>query len=72
MINLNLRRYRSFHSFIMNRMVAIGACSFFDKKPAIRVEWENPTGQFCTIFLIYNHFMQNRKFPDNIVSLLSA
>jgi len=43
-------RHRSMHNFIMNLIAALAAYSFFDKKPAIRFEWEKPTGQlalFC-------------------------
>jgi hypothetical protein len=34
----------------MNLIAALGAYSLFDKKPAIKVEWKQPTGQlelFC-------------------------
>ena len=30
---------------IMNLISALAAYSFFDKKPAIKVEWEEPNGQ---------------------------
>ena len=39
-------RHRSLHNFIMNLIAALVAYSFFDKKPAIRFDREQPTGQF--------------------------
>ena len=40
-------RHRSVHNFIMNLISALAAYSFFDKKPAIKVEREEPVGQLC-------------------------
>jgi hypothetical protein len=43
-------RHRSIHNFIMNLITAIGAYSLFDKKPAIKVEWQQLIAQlalFC-------------------------
>jgi hypothetical protein len=37
--------HRSIHNFIMNLIAALGAYSLFDKKPAIKVEWQQPTAQ---------------------------
>ena len=38
-------RHRALHNFIMNLISAIAAYCFFDKKPAIRFNIEQPTGQ---------------------------
>ena len=42
-------RHRSIHNFIMNLIAALGAYCFFDKKPAIKVDFEPQYGQL-TIF----------------------
>lgn len=36
--NIGHSRHRSIHNFFMNLITALGAYSFFDKKPSIRVE----------------------------------
>jgi hypothetical protein len=38
-------RHRSVHNFIMNLIAALGAYCFFDKKPAIKVDFEAQHGQ---------------------------
>jgi hypothetical protein len=43
-------RHRSFHNFIMNLIAALGACSFFDKKPSIKFEMENQHGQLAIFY----------------------
>jgi len=40
-------RHRSIHIFIMNLIAALGAYSFFDKKPAIKVDFEPQYGQLA-------------------------
>jgi hypothetical protein len=40
-------RHRSLHNFIMNLIAALGAYSFFDKKPAIRFDMKPQTGQIA-------------------------
>jgi len=40
-------RHRSLHNFIMNLIAALGAYSFFDKKPAIRFDMVPQTGQIA-------------------------
>jgi len=42
-------RHRSIHNFIINLIAALGAYCFFDKKPAIRVEFVPQNGQL-TLF----------------------
>jgi hypothetical protein len=37
--------HRSVHNFIMNLIAALGAYSLFDKRPAIKVEWQHSSGQ---------------------------
>ena len=43
-------RHRSIHNFIMNLIAALGAYSFFDKKPAIKVDLEPQYGQLAMLF----------------------
>jgi hypothetical protein len=43
-------RHRSLHNFIMNLIAALGAYSFFDKKPAIRYDMEVPAGQLSLFY----------------------
>ncbi|MDR1120649.1 MAG: IS982 family transposase, partial [Dysgonamonadaceae bacterium] len=43
-------RHRSLHNFIMNLIAALGAYSFFDKKPAIKLERELPSGQLSLFY----------------------
>lgn len=43
-------RHRSIHNFFMNLIAALGAYSFFDKKPAIRFEREYETKQLALFF----------------------
>jgi hypothetical protein len=38
-------RHRAMHNFIMNLISALVAYSFFDKKPAIQFDIQQPTGQ---------------------------
>ena len=40
-------RHRSIHNFIMNLIAALGAYCFFDKKPAIKVDFEPQYGQLA-------------------------
>jgi hypothetical protein len=40
-------RHRSMHNFVMNLISALAAYSFFEKKPAIRFDIEEPTGQLA-------------------------
>jgi hypothetical protein len=43
-------RHRSIHNFIMNLIAALAAYSFYDKKPAIKVQTEQPCGQRALFF----------------------
>jgi len=43
--NIEHSRHRSVQNFIMNIIAALGAYSFFDKKPAIKFRMEEPNGQ---------------------------
>ena len=43
-------RHRPFHNFIMNLIAAPGACSLFDKKPAVKAEREKPARQPALFF----------------------
>jgi hypothetical protein len=43
--NVEHSRHRSIHNFIMNLIAAPGAYSLFDKRPAIKVEWQHSSGQ---------------------------
>ena len=40
-------RHRSIHNFIMNLIAALAAYSFYDKKPAIKVQTEQSCGQMA-------------------------
>ena len=40
-------RHRAVHNFVMNLISALAAYCFFDKKPAIRFDMEQPTGQIA-------------------------
>jgi hypothetical protein len=40
-------RHRSIHNFIMNLIAALGAYCFFDKKPAINIDFEPQYGQLA-------------------------
>lgn len=42
--------HRSIHNFIMNLTAALGACCFFDKKPAIRFERTYEKQQLALFF----------------------
>jgi hypothetical protein len=43
-------RHRSIHNFIMNLIAAPGAYSLFDKKTAIKLEWQQPTAQLALFY----------------------
>jgi hypothetical protein len=43
-------RHRSMHNFIMNLIAALGAYSFFNKKPAIKHNMEIPAGQLSLFY----------------------
>jgi hypothetical protein len=42
--------HRSIHNFIMNLIAPLGAYSLFDKKPAIKVEWQQPIVQLALFY----------------------
>ena len=43
-------RHRAMHNFIMNLIAALAAYCFFDKKPAIRFDMEQPAGQLALFY----------------------
>ena len=45
--NVEHSRHRSIHNFIMNLIAALGAYCFFDKKPAIKVDFVPQHGQLA-------------------------
>jgi hypothetical protein len=45
--NIEHSRHRSVNNFFMNLIAALGAYCFFDKKPAIKVDFEPQHGQLA-------------------------
>ncbi|MDR2469528.1 MAG: IS982 family transposase, partial [Tannerella sp.] len=43
-------RHRSIHNFFMNLIAALGAYCFFDKKPAIKFDFEPDTAQLALFY----------------------
>ena len=43
-------RHRAMHNFVMNLIAALAAYCFFEKKPAIRFDMEQPTGQLSLFY----------------------
>jgi hypothetical protein len=48
--NIEYSRHHSIHNFLMYLIAALGAYCFFDKKPAIKVNFEQNTRQFALFY----------------------